>query len=266
MRDTLPALVERALTGNCRPLEFYLREQSRLPGPRANLELVEDLSALLAASVEERPGQVRAVLTYLLADNREQITTNTPAEFVILCGMVASGACAAEHPQWQAETFALLDSHATSVCWRVREGVVLAFQRLVKAAPAQALAYLSGLAASEDFLRQRVAVATLAEPVLLRDREVLAASLAMQRQALEHLREAGAEERKREGFRVLRQTLGYSLSVVAAATPDDGFALMRECATWNDDDVRWLLRENIKKKRLAKFPDQLESLSRLLAR
>ncbi len=39
--STLSALVERSLAGNLRPLEFYLREQSRLPGTRANLELVK---------------------------------------------------------------------------------------------------------------------------------------------------------------------------------------------------------------------------------
>ena len=41
--STLSSLVDRAITGKQRPLEFYLREQSRLPGPRANLELVNDL-------------------------------------------------------------------------------------------------------------------------------------------------------------------------------------------------------------------------------
>jgi len=46
--STLSSLVERALTGNQRPLEFYLLDQSRLPGPRANLELVDDVSDLFA--------------------------------------------------------------------------------------------------------------------------------------------------------------------------------------------------------------------------
>jgi hypothetical protein len=40
MHETLASLVARALEGSPRPLEFYLREQSRLPGPRANLALV----------------------------------------------------------------------------------------------------------------------------------------------------------------------------------------------------------------------------------
>ena len=64
----------------------------------------------------------------------------------------------------------------------------------------------------------------------------------------------------------MRQALGYTLSVVTAAVPEEGFALMRECATWHDTDIAWVLRENLKKKRLAKFAEHTEALSRLLAR
>ena len=49
MHDTLSSLVERALNGTQRPLEFYLRENGRLPGARANMELANDVSYLLAA-------------------------------------------------------------------------------------------------------------------------------------------------------------------------------------------------------------------------
>jgi hypothetical protein len=40
---------------------------------------------------------------------------------------------------------------------------------------------------------------------------------------------------------------------------------MRECATWGDADITWVLRENLKKKRLAKFAEDTEALIRLLA-
>jgi hypothetical protein len=82
---------------------------------------------------------------------------------------------------------------------------------------------------------------------------------------LERLRHVPATDRKREEFRVLRRTLGYTLSVITAAAPERGFALMRECASWNDSDVVWILRENLKKKRLAKFAQDAEVVSKLLA-
>ena len=100
MHVTLSSLVERAMMGNQKPLEYYLREQSRLPGPRANLELVNDLSYLLAALVTEQPANVRALLSYLIQDDHKANVSNTPAEFVMLCGIVAFGACAAAQPQW----------------------------------------------------------------------------------------------------------------------------------------------------------------------
>ncbi|HEY6539671.1 MAG TPA: hypothetical protein VIZ18_01995, partial [Ktedonobacteraceae bacterium] len=71
-------------------------------------------------------------------------------------------------------------------------------------------------------------------------------------------------ERKREDVRILRQAMGYALSVMTAALPDQGFALMRECASWDDADINWILRENLKKKRLAKFSEQVEQLAKML--
>src|SRR6266404_1839373 len=129
MHDTLSSLVERALAGNQRPLEFYLREQSRLPGSRANLELVNSLGNLLTAIVLEKPDQVWMVLKQLVEDEKT-IAGNTPGEFVVLCGVVGFGACAAVRPEWRSEVFELLGHFAYSGKWRVREGAALALQRL----------------------------------------------------------------------------------------------------------------------------------------
>ena len=93
MHETLSSLVARAFTGNRRPLEYYLREQSRLPGTRANLELVNSLSNLLVAIVPEQPEQVWMLVHYLVQDEKT-VVRNTPDEFVVLCGVVAFGACA----------------------------------------------------------------------------------------------------------------------------------------------------------------------------
>ncbi len=262
--NTLSSLVDRALAGNQRPLEFYLREQSRLPGARANLELANDLGYLLAALVTEKPDQVRSLLEYLVSDDRQRIVTNTPAEFVVLCGVVAFGTCAAAYPAWQSEVFELLGQYACNPCWRVREGASIAFQRLLAAAPRETTSYLMILAKQGNYFQQRAAIASLAEPALLYDSEILQAAFAVQQIILERLHSAPATHRKREDFRALRQTLGYTLSVVTAADPEKGFALMHTCATWADRDINWILRENLKKKRLARFPKYTEELSKLL--
>src|SRR5438046_4946916 len=97
--STLSSLVERALTGNQRPLEFYLRDQSRLPGQRDNLELVDDVSDLFAELVKEQPDKVRSLLNYFISDDDRKVVRNTPSEFVVLTGAVAVGACSASVPK-----------------------------------------------------------------------------------------------------------------------------------------------------------------------
>lgn len=265
MHDTLSSLVERALTGNPRPLEFYLRENSRLPGPRANLELANDVGGLLAAAIPRYLDKVCSLVQYFVSGDRKWMSGNTPSEFVILCGVISAGMCAAAEPSWQEETLELLDHYSCSPYWRIREGVAIAFQHLLQANSSPILAHLRALATKGSFLQQRAAIATLAESPLLNAPELMNAALDLQRIVLERARAVPLAERKHEDFRILRRTLAYTLSVATAASPNEGFALMRECATWNDTDIAWILRENLKKKRLARFVRDTEQVARLLA-
>ena len=265
MYETLAPLVDRALSGNMRPLEFYLREQSRLPGTRANLELVNEVAHLLAMLMVEQPKSVQALLCYLMDDERQRIVSNTPAEFVMLCGVVALGQCSVEHPALWGETFELLSKHACSHLWRVREGVALAFQRLLPSVPQETINFLTIMAIQGNCFQQRAAIAAIAEPGLMRMPMLVNAALEIQHVILERVHATPGADRKRDDFRSLRQTSGYTVSVVVAAAPERGFALMRECATWGDADITWILRENLKKKRLAKFVEYTEGLQRLLA-
>ena len=264
MHETLSALVERALAGRQRPLEFYLRDQSRLPGSRANLDLADDMQSLLAKAAVQNPERVRSLLYYLINSDRQKVASNTPEEFIMLCGIIAFGACAAAVPAWREETYALLSQHACSAYWRVREGVALGYQYLLYACTQETLEHFMQLVTTGSYLHQRAAIVAIAEPSILYLPEMLPAALTLQRIALERLQAVAPVERKNEQFRILRRTLGYTLSVITAAGPEQGFALMRECATWNDPDIREVLRENLKKKRLAKYAKDAEEVSRLL--
>ncbi len=264
MHDTLLSLIERALTGNERPLEFYLRDHSRLPGPRANLELANDVGLLFAASVPKYPENVWKLIDQFANGDRKKVAGNTPEEFIMLCGIIAFGTCAAVYAPWREESFAMLEHYACSTQWRVREGVAIAFQHLLMAIPHDTLIRLTKLAATGNYLQQRAAIASIAEPPLLYNPDLLEPALKIQKIVLDRLRHAPKPDRKTEELRTLRRTLGYTLSVVTVALPEQGFALMRECATWNDSDILWILRENLKKKRLAKFTEDTEVLSKML--
>ena len=264
MYETLSSLVARAFTGNRRPLEYYLREQSRLPGTRANLELVNSLSDLLAAVASEQPDQVWMLLNYLVQDEKT-VVSNTPDEFVVLCGVVAFGACATVRQEWHTEVFEILKHFASSSSWRVREGVAIALQRLLPVNPQKTIEFLLELARKGNCFQQRASIAAIAEPSLLQRPAMIDAALEIQRLVLERLHALSTAVRKCEDVRALRKSLGYTLSVVTAAAPEKGFALMRDCAGWSDPDINWILRENLKKKRLAKFVEHTEKVSKLLA-
>lgn len=264
MEDTLQPLVERALGGQPGFLEFYLRDQSRLPGTRANLDLAQDLSNHLAFLAPDFPDEIRALLNHLARDEK-RVVSNTPGEFVLMCGVLGFGACAAALPAWREETFIRLAQYAQCLAWRVREGAAMALHRLLIVAPDETLLKLMDLLDGGDCLQMRACLAAISESDLLDSAQMVVSALIMQRIALEYLHALPPAERKRTEARVLRQALGYTLSVVTAASPEDGFALMCEIATWNDADINWVLRENLKKRRLAKFRDYTEKVIDLMA-
>ena len=263
MDDTLSPLILRALQDNPRPLEFFLREQSHLPGARANLMLVDDVSNLLAEVVNSREDDVRRVIEHLTREEKT-LEVNTPGEFVVLCGVVTCGMCAVVHTAWRSRMFARLSEFACNASWRVREGTAIAFQRMLEAAPEETSVCLRMWASEGNFWQQRAGIAAIAEPALMNDAAMRAAAFDMQQVILRRFHVIPLSERKREDVRVLRQATGYTLSVITAALPEQGFALMRECASWDDADINWILRENLKKKRLAKFADQVEQLAKIL--
>jgi hypothetical protein len=264
MHDTLSSLVERALAGNQRPLEFYLRSNSRLPGQRANLELANDFAYLLAIAIPRCADNVHALLEYFTNDEHRVVASNTPEEFILLCSVISFGTCSAAQPTWRTETFTLLESFACSAYWRIREGAAIAYQRLLTADAPATINHLTCLATDGNYLQQRAAVAAIAETPLLYNNDILPAALRLQLIVLERMRMVAGAERRNEEFRVLRRTLGYTLSVVTAVSPEQGFALMRECASWHDRDIDWILRENLRKKRLAKFSHDTANLLKLL--
>lgn len=102
-----------------------------------------------------------------------------------------------------------------------------------------------------NWLEKRAAAAGLSEPGLLIDErhnlrvldilDAITASIAQ------------TEDRKDEEYRVLRQALGYCWSVVVAAAPEAGKTLMEKWMHRSDPDIRWIMKENLKKKRLIRL-------------
>lgn len=204
----------------------YLSERSGLPGPRANLTLVD----VVARMADE------ATVDELERDGRE---------YSLLCAAAARG-YRADDPANEMRARAL----AADERWRVREGVARGLQLLGDALP-DALASIVGRWADDaNPLVRRAAVAAICEPRLLRAPESAALALDICQRSTRYLKALPGGERSRPDVRALRQTLGYGWSVAVAADPAPGLIAFRALAT-TDPDVAWVVKENLRKKRLS---------------
>jgi len=219
-------------------VDALLAAESRLPGPRGNIELA------LAYGEEAH----RTHAHQLVARHGPELAPgNTPGEFLAVCGVVALGRMALEGDP---DALPALRTAASDPRWRVREGVAMALQRLGDDDSARLADICRDWAAGNRF-EQRAAVAALCEPRLLVDGSVASVALDVLDVATASL--VGADDRGTEGHSALRKALGYGWSV--AAVPD--WARVRPALDrWlaePDRDVRWVLRENLRKNRLQRL-------------
>ena len=205
--------------------EAYLKKNSGLPGPRANLELVEAVGEEADA---ERLWRLSA----------------SSDEFLALCGTAGLGHIAVSDP---VPVISWLRELAGDPRWRVREGVAIALQHLGTYSMPRLLAEMEKWSTEGPYL-QRAAAAGLCEPGLLKEPEHVVRVLKILDRMTKSL--AATSARQTEGFRVLKQALGYSWSVAAAALPERGRPLMEKWLRSADKDVAWVMQENLTKGRI----------------
>ena len=102
-----------------------------------------------------------------------------------------------------------------------------------------------------NLLEKRAAVAALCEPKLLKIPDVVNDVLIILDQIMLSIVEI--KERKTEAFRILKKGLGYCWSVAIAANPQKGKAYFDKWIVRDDKDIRWILKENLKKARLERM-------------
>ena len=229
-RQTLAALAD---------WDAYLLKESGLPGPRANLELVQAAADLGTAEQFRR----------WLAPGPESTPPKTALEFLPLCGVVGLGRLLAEG---QLDVLPELRQHASDPRWRVREGVAMALQRWGDA-DMGALVNSMKAWASGAWLEQRAVAAGLCEPRLLADGRHAKAVLKRLDGITRAVAQASPTARKGDDFKALRQGLAYCWSVAVAAAPAEGKTAMEKWLASPDPDARWIMRENLKKNRLARM-------------
>ena len=217
--------------------DSYLLKESGLPGPRGNIEL---------AQVVADEGDLQLFQRYITYTTNKA-PTNSPYEFLAFCGIVGLGRLLAEGNHNLLNT---LRQHASDSRWRIREAVAMALQRLGDVDMEQLIAEMRDWSQGTP-LEQRAVAAALCEPRLLgrveHAREVL--------QILDGITTflERMDNRRSEDFLTLRKGLGYCWSVAVVALPVEGKALMEKWLVKSDKDVQWIMKENLKKARLARM-------------
>lgn len=208
----------------------FLKKNSGLPGPRGNLELAH------AVAQEGTVNQFENFLTYSGEEN-------TPEVFVFFCGVIGLGKLAATQP----ELFNRLREYASDSRWRVREAVATGLQ-LTGDQNMDLLLNEMKIWSNGNWYEKRATAATLAEPRLLKNpKQVL--------QILDKITASMVTDDKSpdEPYKILRQGMGYCWSVAVAALPEVGKPMMEKWLSCDDKDIRWIMKENLKKNRLVRM-------------
>jgi hypothetical protein len=213
--------------------DSFLMENSGLPGPRGNLELAHAVAA----------GGNQKEFEHFLTYHAEE---NTPEVFVFFCGVIGLGKLAASQP----ELFNRLREYASDPRWRIREavatGLQLAGDQDMDLLVREMKNWIKG-----NWYEKRAAAAALAEPRLLKQPNHAKQVLKILDRITVSMETD--DKSKDESYKVLRQGMGYCWSVAIAALPEVGKPMMEQWLSSGDKDIRWMMKENLKKNRLVKM-------------
>jgi hypothetical protein len=218
--------------------DAYLLAQSGLPGPRGNLEL-----AYAAAEI----GDETRFLGLIAVDKLPDAKDVPGGEYLPFCGVVGLGKYLSVERQ---DLLRIVRFYANDTRWRLREAAAMALQGWGKK-DMKGLLLTMQTWTKGTYYEQRAVAAGLCEPVLLRDPEVVIRVLAMLTEITASMRTV--DQRKNDAFLTLRQGLAYCWSVAVAALPEQGKTAMESWIGCSDADIRWVMKENLKKNRLIKM-------------
>ena len=217
--------------------DSYLLRKSGLPGPRGNIEL---------AKVVADEGDLQLFQRYIVY-TADKAPTNSPYEFLAFCGIVGLGRLTAEGDH---NFLKILRRYASDPRWRIREAVAMALQRLGDGDMEQLIEEMRDWSQGTP-LEQRAAAAALCEPRLLGQAEHAWEVLQILDRVTTSLERI--DNRRSEDFLTLRKGLGYCWSVAVVALPVEGKVLMEKWLAKTDKDVQWIMKENLRKARLARM-------------
>jgi len=216
--------------------EPYLIAESGLPGPRGNIELAQAVALL---------GTEEYFLDLL--NTPEKAPANTPEEFLNFCGTLGIGELLKQGKKEYLETLRTL---ASDTRWRTREAVAMALQNYGGEHFENLINEMEKWAEGNNY-EKRAAAAALCEPKLLKEEKYASAVLGLLNRITESICES--QNRKEDSYIALKKGMAYCWSVAAAGNPTEGKQWIEKWAVHPDKDIHWIIKENLKKKRLERM-------------
>lgn len=196
-------------------------------------------------------------------NNFKKTPINAPKEFLPFCAARAIGKIGSLDEKYRAKSIKYLREHSKDERWRIREAVTMGLQFLLDKHPQYIVDQFNHWITKKDFLELRAIVTAYASPNLL-DRKVISQNgLKIHRKVLDIV--FASADRKSDEFKALRKALGYTFGIIATIYTPNSFGVMKKLVATGDKDLQWIVRENMKKKRLTtKFPKQVKEIEKLL--
>jgi len=217
--------------------EPFLLAESGLPGPRGNLELAQAVFEDGNAELFER----------FLSYTPDKAPVNSKEEFLHFCGVFGQGKYLTKD---SAAIWERLRTFASDPRWRTREAVAMALQAYGDRDTEDLIEKMYGWARGNRY-EERAAAAGLCEPRLLKRAENAGGVLELLDIISSSI--AAAPDRRDEGFKVLRQAMGYCWSVAVVALPAKGKPIMEKWLGSDNADIRHIMKDNLSKKRIIKM-------------
>ena len=211
--------------------EEFLKANSALPSPRANLELIYAVIEVYDATKMSR---------YLDWDE-SKAPGDSPEGFLTVCAVAGLGKAIAEG----SSDASILRRFASDSRWRVREAVVFALQRIGDS-DSDMLIRIAEQWITGNLTEQRAVVAGLAEPRLLKNERIATRLLDFLDTATKSIMTAA----KDTVTEVLVKGLSYGWSVAICGSPSEGKKRFEKWASIEHKLIRKIVRENLMKKRL----------------
>ena len=239
-------------SGDAGDLIAYLAAESSLAGPRTNQDLTEAFArAIREFAVADR--EDRRILWDLCVElaciSPEDAPTDDPHEFLSVCGVRGIAAMGTISPGCVKAALRKLAESAEDPRWRIRGAVAIGLRDLLARHRDVTVSELNGWVEGGSWSAMQTVAAGVADADLLREPDLAEAALLLHRKIMIRVYTAG--ERESEDFQALRKTLGCTLSRVVAALPSSGFEYLQQVSTLDDQEIRWIVRENLKDNQLA---------------